>query len=886
MRKFLLGIAILGLSSFMATSCLDNTEPAGIEDLRNAKSELIRAQAAYEQARIALIEAEAAMQEALTQGQLLENQIKELELRQKELDLEYQEAWNEHQIKLMELEYLLRQEENNAAIEELKMQIAELEILQMQLDLEKQRIELEKETMVQQHELELLELQTKLAQAQATYDQTLRDIEAAKHGLSDVEQNKLDQYINQIDMIQAQLDGVESDLINAQNTLVDLKYGRGYDSLILHQQYVNNVNEWQREVDNLNAEIEEVRGLDLTGGTEELMAEVESIDNEIAGLNSQIAQIRIDADAKAYEKIEPEAVKAELQDSIDLVNEEINDLMEQIYSGGDKSELDYYAIREIAITDPIASIVGGAIQSAIYDLIYNNSIDIDIISDFEYVNFKYALPSGVFSWKAREIDNYNYILPALTDAVSQYVLSDPAIQNLRDEFENFRLNLEQSRFYETYDHNLNQFRQAREEYTEFAAEYGIINRNYYESDNLMTKALEAAAELQTLVDEGTALDGSAVQTTVTAALNTIRQEQEVRDTLFNNAYDGWELITYANLTSDATEANHIDINFVMSAVQNSNYNYNSSLYDIWSSYEPEYNADTTAWSILQRWNETSQYLYALEFEETEMTTETYKLGEYVGFEFSPNDIYNPYILYLTDPDIVDQYYRDLGYASGANDFLSSSTFSVYYYQFIEESVTAYFDNLTELPALTGDIQAMYDELAAVGVIDNETIKGLYEKVLELNNKIVDLYARIAEQDDIITQIDLEIQEINSQEQTLNNQISRLNTTKGIIENIIMGVEIEIDGTIYNPLTDDLEGIRDARIEVLQGELESAELELEKANANLERLENADDPGAVAIEDAERRVEDLQEQYDSLLERFNFYNDLLSDFLTNIIGAEA
>ena len=475
----------------------------------------------------------------------------------------------------------------------------------------------------------------------------------------------------------------------------------------------------------------------------------------------------------------------------------------------------------------------------------------DIISDFEYVNFKYALPSGVFSWKAREIDNYNYILPALTDAVSQYVLSDPAIQNLRDEFENFRLNLEQSRFYETYDHNLNQFRQAREEYTEFAAEYGIINRNYYESDNLMTKALEAAAELQTLVDEGTALDGSAVQTIVTAALNTIRQEQEVRDTLFNNAYDGWELITYANLTSDATEANHIDINFVMSAVQNSNYNYNSSLYDI-----------------------------------TEMTTETYKLGEYVGFEFSPNDIYNPYILYLTDPDIVDQYYRDLGYQSGANDFLSSSTFSVYYYQFIEESVTAYFDNLTELPALTGDIQAMYDELAAVGVIDNETIKGLYEKVLELNNKIVDLYARIAEQDDIITQIDLEIQEINSQEQTLNNQISRLNTTKGIIESIIMGVEIEIDGTIYNPLTDDLEGIRDARIEVLQGELESAELELEKANANLERLENADDPGAVAIEDAERRVEDLQEQYDSLLERFNFYNDLLSDFLTNIIGAEA
>ena len=116
------------------------------------------------------------------------------------------------------------------------------------------------------------------------------------------------------------------------------------------------------------------------------------------------------------------------------------------------------------------------------------------------------------------------------------------------------------------------------------------------------------------------------------------------------------------------------------------------------------------------------------------------------------------------------------------------------------------------------------------------------------------------------------------------QIARLNTTKGIIEGIIRGVEIEIGGAIYNPLTDDLEGIKADYIAVLEDDLALAERELERAQANLERLESAEDPGAVAVEDAERAVEKAQERYNELLERFNYYNDLLSDFLTTVIGS--
>lgn len=883
MKKILLiGTAVFGMF-FMATSCLDNTEPAGIEELRNAKSELIRAQAAYEQARIALIEAEAAMQEALTQGALLDNQLKELELRERELDLELQEAENEHAIRMMELEYLLTQEENNARIEEIKMEIAELELRQMQLELDMQELELAKETMVQQHELELLELQTQLAEAQATYEQTLRDIEAAKHGLTQGEQDKIQQYIDAIDAIRIDLDAAEAQLISAQNDLVNLKFNRGYDSLVTHQQYVNNVNYWQREVDNMNADLEEVRNLDLTGGAEDLLAEVEDIEDRIAGLEAQADQLTIDADAKEYEKDEPNAVKEELQDSIQLVREEIDGLMDQINNGGDKSALNYQATRELAVPESVANVVGGALNTAISDLLSNYELEVMVVSGFEYVDLEYTLPSGVFSWIATEWDNLNYILPAFADALNQYVLPDPAIQNLRNDLENFRLDLSASRFYETYEEHLENYRQAVKEYAEFAAEYGVINREHYANDNLMVKAQEAAEYLQSLIDEGTPLDGSAVVEPVTEALAAIRLEQEIRDTLFNNAYSGWENITYANLTSEATAPNHIDISFVFSAYQNSYNEYENSSYDIWNSYTYSYGAEQTDWSILQRWNEASFNLYNLEFVEDEITVEELMIGEYLGMEFDPDNLYSPGLYYLGDSNMIDRYYQSLGYTD-AYAVTGTEIFMYCYNRFIEESVQSYLDNLGEFPVLVAGIEAQRGELAEVGVIDTETLKTMYDRVVELNNLMVDLYDRIDGQDEIIAEIDLEISEINDQIYNINNQIARLNTTKGIIEGIIRGVEIEIGGAIYNPLTDDLEGIKADYIAVLEDDLALAERELERAQANLERLESAEDPGAVAVEDAERAVEKAQERYNELLERFNYYNDLLSDFLTTVIGS--
>ena len=56
-------------------------------------------------------------------------------------------------------------------------------------------------------------------------------------------------------------------------------------------------------------------------------------------------------------------------------------------------------------------------------------------------------------------------------------------------------------------------------------------------------------------------------------------------------------------------------------------------------------------------------------------------------------------------------------------------------EFIEESVQSYLDNLGEFPVLVAGIEAQRGELAEVGVIDTETLKTMYDRVVELNNLV-------------------------------------------------------------------------------------------------------------------------------------------------------
>lgn len=87
----LFGALMLGTAGTF-TGCIDNDEPAGIEELRGAKAELLKAKAAVEQANAAYRQAETAWMQAKVQEQELLNKGIELGNQKLELELKVQEA--------------------------------------------------------------------------------------------------------------------------------------------------------------------------------------------------------------------------------------------------------------------------------------------------------------------------------------------------------------------------------------------------------------------------------------------------------------------------------------------------------------------------------------------------------------------------------------------------------------------------------------------------------------------------------------------------------------------------------------------------------------------------------------------------------------------------
>lgn len=90
MRKwtYLVAALLMGGVSTSLTSCIDNDEPAGINDLRGAKAELLRAKAAVQQAL-------AAKEQAWAEGIIIGNQGKEIDNQIKQLELELKQAATE-----------------------------------------------------------------------------------------------------------------------------------------------------------------------------------------------------------------------------------------------------------------------------------------------------------------------------------------------------------------------------------------------------------------------------------------------------------------------------------------------------------------------------------------------------------------------------------------------------------------------------------------------------------------------------------------------------------------------------------------------------------------------------------------------------------------------
>lgn len=151
------------------TGCIDTDEPEGITNLRGAKSELIKAQAAvklveveWQKAQVAYQELENKAKELSNQYQEYDNQMHALDVELKKLEVERAQAATERE--KAEADAKIAEANRNKAFWENKMA---------------EEAEIFKESM--------LKYQTNTAQAQEAYDNAMKLIEAGKLLLSDGE---------------------------------------------------------------------------------------------------------------------------------------------------------------------------------------------------------------------------------------------------------------------------------------------------------------------------------------------------------------------------------------------------------------------------------------------------------------------------------------------------------------------------------------------------------------------------------------------------------------------------------------------------------------------------------------------------------------------------
>ena len=257
----LFGALMLGTAGTF-TGCIDNDEPAGIENLRGAKAELLKAKAAVEYAREAYKRAEAAWMQAKAQEQELLNKGIELGNKKIELELKVQEAKTEAEIAYWQ-----------SRLEEIKA------------DLETNKVK---------WETELLQSKQNLALVQQAYENCLAAIEAAKLVLSEEELTILTNAQKRVSDLAGKLATAHGDLVDATNALNAALESTDVDQT---QEGIElKIAQAQVELDAANiavAELEELmaKNIDTFEGWE---AEVKDLKEKKAVQDTILAQAAID----------------------------------------------------------------------------------------------------------------------------------------------------------------------------------------------------------------------------------------------------------------------------------------------------------------------------------------------------------------------------------------------------------------------------------------------------------------------------------------------------------------------------------------------------------------------------------------------------------------
>ena len=197
---YLVATLLMAGTTATFTGCIDTDEPEGIAELRGAKSEFIKAQAAVELVEAELRKAQVAEQELVNAGLALQNKSAEIDLQLHELDIQ--------------LKQLLIEKEEAATAQakaEAEAAIAKAEAAIAKAEADKTKWENEKALIVEQYKEKMLLAETATAKAQEAYKQAMEQIEASKLLLTDEEQ--------------ARLNGVQAQVAYAKQAMDKAMYG-------------------------------------------------------------------------------------------------------------------------------------------------------------------------------------------------------------------------------------------------------------------------------------------------------------------------------------------------------------------------------------------------------------------------------------------------------------------------------------------------------------------------------------------------------------------------------------------------------------------------------------------------------------------------------------
>ncbi len=917
MKKIILiGTAALGMF-FMTTSCLENVEPAGIEAMRQAKAELISAQAAYKAAETAYLTAQQALVDVEVAKKEIENQMMEIDLQAKQLYLEMQQAQNEHDIRMLELEYLRQQAQDEARQKELESQISYWEYLIAKNQMDTELLDLDREVALEKHNARMIDLQARTAEAEYELEMALRNLEALKAGLTETETNQLNALIAIVDDQRQELNAAQDALIEADRALIDAQYTYTADSTYWYNRYALEVASWERTLELAQKDLAEVPALAEEGSW---ATQKQDAINERSALVDQIIDLQSQAKMMESEKNPFIEKQNELSLQIDALSREINDLKEQVPGGaGSESALDARATFEIEVPASIVPYVGATFESTFVDQSNQteNTDALVVISGFKVdaATGEYTLPDGKFVYET-SYRTAQGLLERLSQQIK--VLNAPEITTLENALADAEkaYNDEINGTKTLYDFYTGIFEKGLAEYNAIAAVYGITDREL-NRENLWLSAAEAYNDLLAIPSDATDAD-------IKELLDVIAQEQMLRDSL-----DGQYAIDYRTVTVDNYKAGTLDISLLGS--------YYASQPSIFTGYDISYGinpesteAEINDYSAMQLWYIASDKLYALDYLTEALTLTDVGYGEVFTLDYHSSDIDNPYVsMKAIDNADYNAWLTRMGYAD-EYDFQAS----LLYRELADRELMSYIEsqiaNNADYAILATAIETDIADIEALSETDDETNKALYAQMRDLYEQMDSLSKEIQIIDKSKDSVQFEIDKIcpdtwlyttpdkdnyyttyyvldtdYSQIAVLFRDFNRLTERIQLLGNFILAEEgyyysMYVDGVDYsydfynmevtiwqngNSTVADftVEDFVEVYTDYKQLAVESAQYSLSEAQKRLARLEVNGEPLDQIIEDLTLALERAQAAYNEQLEIYTIWSSRLNALLDLFAG---